>query len=212
VPRTAAFDANAERYDRWFVRHDAAYISEVSALRRLLPTLGYGVEIGVGTGRFATALGVRVGLDPSLEMLQRARDRDIVVLGGVAESLPFLNHAFDYCLIVTTLCFVDSAQKMVREARRILKPYGRMVVGFIDRESPLGQDYLDRQLENVFYREATFYSAHDVETLLVRGGFVELSWVQTLFSKESVQGKAIDTIRTGYGEGSFVAVRATALP
>jgi ubiquinone/menaquinone biosynthesis C-methylase UbiE len=177
-----------------------------------VPSQGSGIEIGVGTGRFATALGVRVGLDPSLEMLQRARGRDLVVLGGVAEALPFSDEAFDYCLIVTTICFVDNAQKMMREVRRVLKPYGSVILGFIDRESPLGQDYLDRQSENVFYQEATFYSAHDVETLLVREGFVNLRWVQTLFSKESVQAKTIERLRSGYGEGSFVAVKAIAPP
>jgi ubiquinone/menaquinone biosynthesis C-methylase UbiE len=211
MPRTAAFDTNTDRYDQWFVRNDAAYFSELSALRRLLPNRGSGVEIGVGTGRFAAALDVRVGLDPSLEMLQRARDRDLVVLGGVAEALPFLDQAFDYCLIVTTICFVDNAKKMMSEARRILKPFGSVILGFIDRESPLGQDYLNRQSENVFYREATFYSAHDVESLLVETGFGELRWVQTLF-KESARAKAIETVRTGYGDGSFVAVRAVALP
>jgi SAM-dependent methyltransferase len=145
-------------------------------------------------------------------MLQRARDRDLVVLGGIAEALPFLDHVFDYCLIVTTICFVDNARTMMTEARRILRPYGSLLIGLIDRESPLGQDYLNRQSENVFYQEATFYSAHDVETLLLRGGFGELRWVQTLFNKESAQAKAIETVRTGYGEGGFVAVKAVALP
>jgi ubiquinone/menaquinone biosynthesis C-methylase UbiE len=212
MPRTAAFDTNADRYDQWFTRHVAAYLTELSALRRLVPSHGSGIEIGAGTGRFATALGVRVGLDPSLEMLQRARGRGLAVLRGVAEVLPFSDEAFDYCLIVTTICFVDNAQKMVREVRRVLKPYGSVILGFIDRESPLGQDYLDRQSENVFYREATFYSAQDVETLLVAEGFGELSWVQTLFSKDPVQAKTIERLRSGYGEGSFVAVKAIAPP
>ncbi len=204
------FETNTDRYDLWFVRHDAAYFSELSAVRCLLPSRGFGVEIGVGTGRFAAELGVRVGVDPSVNMLQKARSRDLIVLRGVAEALPFPNEAFDYCLIVTTICFVDDAKIMMKEARRVLKPYGSVVIGFIDRESPLGRHYLDHQSENVFYRSATFYSARDVETLLVDAGFGELRWVQTLFKGPSL-AQAIEETRVGYGEGSFVAVRAVRL-
>jgi hypothetical protein len=96
---------------------------------------------------------------------------------------------------------------MLREAYRVLKPGGKLVVGFIDRESLLGRHYLSRQLESVFYRDATFYSARDVEALVVDAGFAELSWVQTLF-KAPGQTKEIEETRPGYGEGSFVVVRA----
>ena len=65
-PRTAAFEANIDRYDRWYEEHRRAYRAELDAVRRLLPAAGSGLEIGVGTGRFAAPLGVGVGLDPSL--------------------------------------------------------------------------------------------------------------------------------------------------
>jgi ubiquinone/menaquinone biosynthesis C-methylase UbiE len=207
MARTAAFETNVDRYDQWFVRHDAAYFSELTAVRRLLPSRGLGVEIGVGTGRFAAALGIPVGVDPSVGMLRRARSRDLIVTCGIAEALPFSDHAFDYCLIVTTICFVDDPRIMLREARRVLKPYGSLVIGFIDRESPLGRHYLDQQSNNVFYREATFYSARDVESLLMETGFGGLRWVQTLF-EEPPKANTIEETRSGHGEGSFVAVRA----
>jgi hypothetical protein len=50
APRTAAFDADPERYDRWFQRYPSAYHSEQLALEQLLPPSGLGLEIGVGTG------------------------------------------------------------------------------------------------------------------------------------------------------------------
>ena len=61
---------------------------------------------------------------------------------GVAEVLPFSNHAFAYALCVTTICFVDDASAMLSEAYRVLKPGGGLVIGFIDRTSSLGQHYL----------------------------------------------------------------------
>jgi ubiquinone/menaquinone biosynthesis C-methylase UbiE len=140
-------------------------------------------------------------------MLRRARGRDLIVIRGIAEALPFVDYAFDCCLIVTTICFVDDPQAMLNEAYRVLKPGGKLVIGFIDRDSPLGQHYLCRQLDNVFYRDATLYAARDVESLLVDAGFTELSWVQTLF-KAPGQTNQIEETRSGYGEGSFVVVRA----
>ncbi|MEA1890248.1 MAG: SAM-dependent methyltransferase, partial [Pseudomonadota bacterium] len=62
MPRTAPFEAHHRRYDDWFVRHAAAYRSELLAVRALLPWHGLGLAIGVGTGRFAAPLGVQVGI------------------------------------------------------------------------------------------------------------------------------------------------------
>jgi hypothetical protein len=54
-----------------------------------LPKSGTGVEIGVGTGRFAEPLGIRVVIEPSKAMRRMAQKRGIEVIDGVAESLPF---------------------------------------------------------------------------------------------------------------------------
>ena len=51
------FDQRAEEYDRWFDEHPAIYLSELNALR-MAACHGIGLEMGVGTGRFAMPLGV----------------------------------------------------------------------------------------------------------------------------------------------------------
>ncbi len=61
LPRVAPLDAHWRRYEAWFQNHEAAYLSELLALRDFLPRSGLGVEIGVGSGRFATPLGIGVG-------------------------------------------------------------------------------------------------------------------------------------------------------
>jgi SAM-dependent methyltransferase len=202
------FSTHHLRYDGWFERHDAAYISEILAVRALLPWEGKGLEIGVGTGRFAAPLGIKAGLDPSREMLTYAVARRISCVQGKAESLPFRKGAFDYALSVTTICFVDDPEAMLTEARRILKPGGFLVIGFIDRTSAVGAPYLAGQAENVFYREATFYSALEVSRLLEEAGFSKQVWVQTLF-RSLEETKQIEPVRSGYGEGAFVVVRAS---
>lgn len=207
VPRTAPFETHHRRYDEWFVRHAAAYHSELLAVRALLPWHGWGLSIGVGTGRFAAPLGVRTGIDPAHEVLAYAAQRGISVVQGIAERLPFADHAFDYALSVTTICFVDDASAMLSEARRVLKSGSKLVIGFIDRSSELGQHYLAHQAENIFYREATFYSANEVERLLHETGFTEPVWVQTL-SKTLEETREIEPLRAGYGHGAFVVVKA----
>ncbi|MBI4522256.1 MAG: class I SAM-dependent methyltransferase [Deltaproteobacteria bacterium] len=209
APRTEPFVIHHVRYDDWFERHRAAYLSELLAVRALLPWEGQGLEIGVGTGRFAGPLGVKFGIDPAGEMLGYARARGVSVAGAVAEGLPFLDAVFHYALVVTTICFVDDARAMLREIARVLRPGGKVVIGLIDRESPLGQDYVTHQAENVFYREATFYSAAEVEALLKETGFSHLVWVQTL-SMPLSQIHEIEPTSAGTDRGAFLVVRAQA--
>ena len=207
MPRAAPFEAHHERYEAWFEKHGAAYISELLALRPFVPWEGRGIEIGVGSGRFAAPLGVQVGVDPAPAMLVHAAARGIEAVEGVAENLPFAAGNFDHALVVTTLCFVDSPARMLAEAHRVLKPGGRLVIGFIDRESTLGQDYLVHQAESVFYREATFYSADEVARLLSEAGFAISAWAQTL-AHPLPESREIEPLRPGRGQCAFVVVSA----
>jgi ubiquinone/menaquinone biosynthesis C-methylase UbiE len=207
MARIRPFEEHSERYESWFVRHDIAYRSEKMALARLMPDPGFALEIGVGTARFAEPLGIQIGLDPSFAMLRLARGRGIAAVCGIAEALPFRPAVFSTVLIVTTICFVDNARAMLEETRRVLKPGGAVVIGFIDRESSLGRHYLAHQHENVFYREATFFSARDVDALLESTGFGARDWRQTLFGPLDKMD-AVEPPMPGFGEGAFVAVRA----
>jgi ubiquinone/menaquinone biosynthesis C-methylase UbiE len=207
MPRTAPFETFHQRYDDWFVRHAPAYHSELLAVRAQLPWQGLGLSIGVGTGRFAAPMGIEIGIDPAGEVLDYAARRGITCVQAVAEALPFADRSFERALCVTTICFVDDAAAMLREAYRVLQPGGVLVIGFIDRTSALGQHYLAHQAENVFYRDATFFSAAEVERFLYDTGFAEPVWVQTL-SKSLEETREIEPLRGGYGNGAFVAVRA----
>ena len=210
IAGSAIFDTCCDRYEAWFDRHQSAYYSELLAVRALLPRQGLGLEIGVGTGRFAAPLGVKTGVDPSGSMLSYAIKRGISVCKGIAEALPFRDGVFDYGLIITTLCFVNDPTAMLTEACRTLKPQASLVVGFIDRTSALGRYYLNHQTESVFYREATFYSASEAKALLNDAGFTDRVWAQTL-SKPLNEIRDIEPFREGSGRGAFVVVGAVRL-
>jgi SAM-dependent methyltransferase len=207
-PRVAPFVHHHRRYENWFERHGAAYLSELIAVRALLPWEGRGLEIGVGSARFAAPLGVEFGIDPAPEMLEYARARGVRVARAVAEALPFGDAAFDHALVVTTLCFVEDAAAMLAEARRVLRPGGALVIGFIDRASALGREYEGHREENVFYRDAKFYSGDEVQRLLAAAGFGTPVWAQTLCGPLA-QMREIEPMRAGRGQGSFVVVKAS---
>jgi ubiquinone/menaquinone biosynthesis C-methylase UbiE len=207
MPRIEAFEAHAQRYEAWFDQHQAAYLSELLALRALVPWSGRGLEIGVGTARFAAPLGIQVGIDPSPKMLELAATRGITVVKGTAEALPFDRATFDHALVATTICFVDSPARMLAEARRVLVPDGRLVIGFIDPDSIIGRHYVEHQAESSFYRDARFQSVPAVERLLHDAGFVIDTWGQTL-SHALAETTAIEPLRPGVGRCAFVVVAA----
>lgn len=203
MAKTSAFDKQAAEYDAWFDRHCLFFQAELAALRSIVPATGHGVEIGVGTARFALPLGISIGVEPSPGMAELARQRGLDVREGVAEALPFDDESFDFAIMVTVVCFLDDVNGAFREAWRILKPGGAFVVGFIDRESKLGRIYEQKREQSVFYRDATFYSVNDLVMLLHETGFSDFSYRQTLFP-----GKRTDvTVREGFGDGSFVVIK-----
>lgn len=103
---TNVFEESAQEYDEWFVRHEFAYQSELAAIKTFLPKEGQGLEIGVGTGRFAAPLGIKVGVEPAKAIADLARKRGIKVYEAYGEELPFKNESFDFILMVTVLCFL----------------------------------------------------------------------------------------------------------
>ncbi len=211
MPGVNAFDEHVNEYEQWFVKNPHAYVSELHAMRELLPPGGMGLEIGVGTGRFAAPLGIATGIEPSPAMAELARKRGIEVVKAVAEKLPFKDNAFDFALMVTTICFLDDLDLAFGEVRRVLKPGGFFVIGFVDKNSPLGKFYQSRQGKSVFYKDATFYSVDDILSHLKKAAFADAAFRQTIF-RPLGEIEDVEPVKEGYGEGSFVVVRGVKKP
>jgi ubiquinone/menaquinone biosynthesis C-methylase UbiE len=205
MAKIEAFERHTIKYEEWFEKNIFAYKSELQAVRHLLPEKGTGVEIGVGTGRFAEPLGIRVGIEPSKAMKKVAQKRGIEVIDGVAEALPFEDCQFDFALMVTTICFLDDIETSFKETFRVIKPSGFFINGFVDRNSSLGRFYHKHRVKNVFYKIATFYSVNEIIPYLKKAGFRNLTFTQTIFhALEEI--KEVEAMKEGYGEGSFVVV------
>ena len=204
---TETFEEYAQEYDDWFVRHEMVYRAELAAVGSIWPATGRGLEIGVGTGRFAGPLGVRVGVEPAWAMAEIARNRGIHVIRGYAEALPVANASFDIVLMVTVLCFLHNPLLALSEATRVLKPHGSLIIGIIDPDSPLGRSYEANKAKSKFYRQARFHQVHQVLEWLEELGYSNPRICQTIF-QDLPAITASEPVREGYGDGAFVVLAA----
>ena len=172
-----------------------------------LPENISGAEIGLGTGRFASRLGIVEGIEPVEAMRRKAVRRGIETMDAFAERLPYHDLHFDFLLFVT-ICYLEDPRTAFREAFRVLKDEGAILVGFIDRDRPIGQEYINRKPESPFYRHARFFPVAQVEKMLKEAGFRDFEYVQTLFGKLD-EITTTQTPKDGHGEGGFVVVKAT---
>jgi ubiquinone/menaquinone biosynthesis C-methylase UbiE len=205
----APFEKNAEKYDAWYEQYREVYESELQAVRQQmlsLPENITGIEVGLGTGRFAAPLGVKEGVEPSEEMGKIAVRRGVEVMNARAEKLPYGDLHFDFVLFVT-VCHLDDVAKAFKEAWRVLKKGGALIVGFIEKSSPIGREYEEKRDVSEFFRHATFFTADRMVELLKKTGFKDMEFNQTLFGKLD-EIEEVQPPRPGYGEGSFVVVKA----
>lgn len=199
------FDNHAERYDRWFEKHPVLFKSELEALDKVVPYNKYGLEIGVGTGRFAKKCAIDRGIDPSENMARIAEKRGTKTLIAKAENLPFRSNTFGFVVMVTVVCFLDDITNALQEAKRVLKPEGELIIGMIDKESTLGTKYQQEKEQNTFYKDAQFYSVDEITEILSEEGFGSFEYWQTLITASEEEP---EEPQPGYGKGGFVAMKA----
>ena len=207
------FDSYAERYDAWYdtAAGRALLASEVECIRPLVePFPRPYLEVGVGTGRFAQALGIEYGLDPSLLALERAQRRGVQAMLAAWESIPFKDACFGAVLMAFTLCFVRDPNLVLQEVHRVLVPTGGLILGLLLKGTPWADSYARRGAAgHPLYRTAHFYAKEDVEALLRQSGFCIKGYRSTLFQRPGLEVYQEERPEDGYIPGAgFVAVVA----
>jgi ubiquinone/menaquinone biosynthesis C-methylase UbiE len=198
------FEDYAPEYDSWYENKLFIYRAELAAVKSAIPDGRVGLEVGVGTGRFASMLNIYYGIEPSGAMAHIAQKRGINVIRGYAEKLPFPERLFDFLLFVTTICFLNEPLIALQEAHRVLKLNGKIIIGFIDKNSEIGSRYQKKRGSNKFYKNAGFLSVDEMVDLLKTAGFSDFKFYQTLVRMHS---NTIEIPQIGFGKGSFVVVQ-----
>lgn len=183
------FDKNYQNYDQWYEDHPIEFSEQLDFISSLLPD-GSGIEIGVGTGRFASALGIEKGVDISSSMARLATERGVDAIVANAENLPFVDKEFDYSLNMVTICFLDNPLKSLIEARRVSK---LAVTVILDRECEYVSEIIKKR--RGFYRYAIFYTRDELVDLYRKAGFSDIVVKEKdLRTKEGLSYKLVGVI------------------
>lgn len=134
------FTAHAAEWDlirRLHVSDEAVEAAVVAALAdRPMRSL---LDLGTGTGRMLELFGPQIerglGIDLSLDMLALARERldraglkQCSVRQGDIYDLKLPRESFDVVIVHQVLHYLDDGARALREAARVLRPQGRMLV------------------------------------------------------------------------------------
>ncbi len=95
---------------------------------------GQGRTLDVGCGSSVTTLSLNraVGVDVQLNKLRYLSGYGVPLVNASATALPFVSEIFDCVVCSQVLPYVSCAEIALKEAIRVLKPGGRLVVGVPD--------------------------------------------------------------------------------
>ena len=136
--RVTDYDTIADRYDRRYALHQYAGIGDTILSFLGSAPLSAILEVGCGTGHWLQMMRGRArlvaGMDPSMQMLGRAREAapDAAMVRARAERLPWRDVAFDRIVCVNALHHFKDREQFFTEAHRTLKRGGGLLTVGLD--------------------------------------------------------------------------------
>ena len=204
------FHQRAEEYDSWF-ENSLLFDIETAAVRALaIPVESPALEIGVGPGRFADALYSGFGIDPAFAPLKISKTRGIAVCQAIGESLPFHKNSIARVSLFFTLCFVQNPTEVFREANRVLKDTGHMILGFVPASSKWGVNLQQKKEDgHPFYEHAHFFTIENIKTFLAEQGFSIITSASSLYQAPG-EVSQMESPQSGLDEkAGFIVIAAT---
>ncbi|MEB1809746.1 MAG: class I SAM-dependent methyltransferase [Bacillaceae bacterium] len=173
------FDQTADGYDSWCQAELGSFVDELekNLMKEVAqPKMGEkALDLGCGTGIYSYWLneqGLAVtGIDISSGMLNVAKSKpgaqNIEFLQGDIEHLPFKDETFDLIISNIVLEFTENPKEVIKEAMRVLKRGGRLVIGFIGRDSSWGKMYKEKGKKDSHsvFASANFFGEEDINGL-----------------------------------------------
>ena len=201
------FDVFYRDYDEWYRRNWEVFESEVKALESL-GLHGRGLDVGVGTGVFASRLGIEFGVDLALNPLKLSMERGVEVLAADGAHLPFRERCFDYVVITISVCFFEKPVDVFGEVARVLKTGGSLAVCIVPRDSPWGRYYEELgKRGHRFYRYARFYTLNELREMIESAGF-EVERIKATLSYSPSEEKRVEEPTETVEGRSFICVKA----
>lgn len=196
-----AFDRVAPDYDRWYDRPEGKtlFTAEKECFNAVCDHLqGRWLEVGAGTGRFSSALGIGYGIDSSPRMLEIAVARGLNGTVGSAGNLPYPGNSFDGILMALTFCFIDETEQALQECRRVLCSDGLFLLGIVPADSRWGENYIRKAAKgHPLYSAACFRTTKETVELIECAGFKFIDGASTLFWKPGAKPRRQPRVKAG---------------
>ncbi|MEB2836188.1 MAG: methyltransferase domain-containing protein [Desulfurococcales archaeon] len=228
-----AFEEKAPSYDEWFLKNRNVLYSEVRLIKYFLEKywVGRSLSVGCGSALFESILrdeyGIRVThcLEPAEGMARIAESRGFKVDRGRAEELPYPDGYFDTVIHNGIIHYVEDPLKAMREAFRVLRSGGQIIVAWVAGEGSYGILYQlagtlgsweplrriapEHPYPIEFIREAKRWpTADEVKELVESVGFTRVEFAQTLTMHPRYSNNYVEDPIEGFDRGDYVALRA----
>jgi len=168
--------AYAATEDPLYLTEHRSRLANARAILRLVERSvkpGRLLDVGCGAGVLLEAAVPRwqaSGVEPSAWAAAEARRRGMDVKEGTLESAGFPDASFDVITLMDVIEHVPSPVSLVREARRILRPGGALLILTPDFAAPMAR-IMGRWWWGLRPAHLYYFSKMTLTSLLVREGF-----------------------------------------